>query len=160
MHPQNKFLDIEHLRLHAAARIVGLAGPPVLDEFFQFRIGRVGPNDLEFDVFIPPRSIRASDTFAAQAQDCACIGALGHVHRDRPGRGGNRNLAAQNRFGKGDRQYQMDVVALAGKERMRCDNNFDESVAGGAAADPWAAFAGEPKQLAVARTRRDSDIDG
>src|SRR4051812_26973982 len=102
---------------------------------------------------------RTRDALTLQPQYPPGIRPFRHAHSDRAGRRRHCDFAAQHRFAKRDRQFDMDVVALAGEKRIRSYLDFDQCIAGRTAADAWPALAAQPQNLTIASARRNVDVE-
>src|SRR5262249_57801899 len=66
---------------------------------------------------------------ARQPEGTSARGRARHLHRHLAAQGGDLDRSAERRLGRGNRQAQVDVVALALEERMRGDGDAQVQVA-------------------------------
>src|SRR5262245_8560691 len=129
-------------RFRGLAWAVGTA--PFGDEFLQFRIGLFREHDFERDEFVAPAAVNTGNALALQAQQRAGVRPFRHRHGHGAGRGRHFHLASQDGFAQRDRQFDMDVVALAREEAVWTDLDLDQGIARLAAANTGPALAPKP----------------
>src|SRR3954452_15264323 len=145
--------------LRCLARIGGLSRPPLRNESLQLRIGTFRQHHLQRDEFVAFTAVGTRCSLSLQTKARTGIRPLWYRHHHRAGRRGHAHLAAEHGLLERDRQIHVDIIAFAFKDAMRADLDFDERVAGRAAADPWPSLAAKPQDLSVTCTRRDRDIE-
>src|SRR5262249_52222571 len=155
-----KFLNRDHSNLQMLAGILALPRLPAPREFLDFRIELLRQNNLESHVFVAMTLVAARRALAFLPQYRSRVGALGDRHAHRSARRGDVELRPEHRFGQADRQFEMDVVALAGEELMRLDVDLDQRVAGRTSAEPRPALSAQPQNLFVPGTGRNDDVEG
>src|SRR4029453_6589832 len=101
--------------LQVPAGVLSLPRLPAAREFLDLRIDLLRQHDLERHVLVAMRFVAARRALASQSQHGAGVRAFGHRHAHRSGRRGNIELCSEYCFGQADRQFEVDVVALAGE---------------------------------------------
>src|SRR5258708_31796189 len=115
--------------LQVRAGIVVLARLPALHELFELRIEPLRQDKLEGHVFISVALVASRCAFALESQHRAGIRPFGHRHAYGAGRRGHIELRSQHGFRQTDRQFDADVVALAGEELVRLNLDLDQGIA-------------------------------
>src|SRR5262249_22855584 len=128
-------------------------------ELLDLRIELLGQNDLQRDVFIAGALVAARHALAPQPEHASGIRPLGYRHAHRPARGGAVELRAKHRLRQADRQFDVDVVALARENLVRGDLDLDQGVAGRTAAEPGSALAAQPQHLLVPGAGREDHVE-
>src|SRR5262249_55408937 len=94
---------------------------PAPREFLALPVELLRRHNLESHVFVTMRLVAAWRALALESKHRPRIRALWHRHAHRPGRRGDVEFRSEHRFGQADRQFEVDVVALAGEELVRLD---------------------------------------
>src|SRR5262249_56797958 len=108
-------------------------------------------NNLDSTVFCAMTLVAARRAIAFEPEHRPCIRAFGDCHAYRSGRGGDVELRSEHRFGQADRQFEMDVVVLAGEELVRLHLDLHQRVAGRTSAESRSALAAQPPNLLIPR---------
>src|SRR5262249_28200996 len=115
--------------------------------------------NLESHVFVAMTLVAAGRAFAFESEHRPRIRAFGDRHAYRSGRRGDVELRSEHRFGQADRQFEVDVVALAGEELVRLHLDLHQRVAGRTAAESLPTLAAQPQNLLIPGAGRNHDID-
>src|SRR5437868_5149737 len=95
-----------------------------------------------------------------QPQGRAAIRSFRHRHGHITGGRRNGDAPAEHCFGKRDRQFQSDVVAVAGEAAVGQDLYLDQSVAWAAAPRTRRPLALQAEDLTVDQAWRDLHVEG
>ena len=102
----------------------------------------------------------AFDALGAKAKHLAALRLGGHADLRRAVERRNGDLAAERGGADRDRHLAVQVVVIAGEDRVRLDVHLDVEIAGRAAVDARLAFAGEAHAVALVDARRNFDRQG
>ena len=105
-----------------------MLGFPIRDASHEILVGMFGEENLQPNEMISAFILRRHP-FASEPQDCAGIGAFRNCKIDDARHGVDPHLGPCQRLAGRHRQRRADVAALAAKDRMRPDMNFDQRVA-------------------------------
>src|SRR5262245_25609761 len=155
-----KFLNRDHSNLQMLAGILALPRLPAPREFLDLRIELLRQNDLESHVFVAMTLAAARRALAFEPEHRPRIRAFGDRHAYRSGRGGDVELRPEHRFGQANRQFEVDVVALAGEELVRLHLDLHQRVAGRTSAESRPTLAAQPQNLLIPGAGRNHDIEG
>src|SRR5262249_11066847 len=126
------------------AGVLGLPRLPAPRQVLDLRIELLRQHNLESHVFVTMRLVAAWRALALESKHRPRIRAFGHRHAHRPGRRGDVEFRSEHRFGQADRQFEVDVVALAGEELVRLDLYLHQRVAGPTSAESRPTLAAQP----------------
>src|SRR5262249_55630816 len=140
------------------AGVFALPRLPAPREFLDLRIQLLRQHNLESHVFVTMSLVAAWRAPAPESEHPAGIRAFGDRHALRPGRRGDVELRSEHRFGQADRQFEVDVVALAGEELVRLHLDLHQRVAGRTSAESGPTLAAQPQNLLIPGAGRNDDI--